>query len=130
HARSYMRISRRHLFQSGGLVAAGIARPESIGAAPASGPNPDVYTRIGVRPFINCTATLTINGGSLMLPEVIQAMEQASHFHVRLDELMERAGDRLAELLQVPWGIVTAGTAAALTHATAGVLAGTDPEKI
>jgi L-seryl-tRNA(Ser) seleniumtransferase len=43
---------------------------------------------------------------------------------------MEKAGGRLAELLQVEWGIVTAGTAAALTHATAGVLAGTDPEKI
>jgi D-glucosaminate-6-phosphate ammonia-lyase len=125
-----MRISRRHLFQSGSLVAAGIARPGSTGAAPASVPNPEVYTRLGVHPFINCTATLTINGGSLMLPEVIEAMEQAAHFHVRLDELMEKAGDRLAELLQVEWGLVTSGTAAALTHATAGVLAGTDPEKI
>src|SRR5205807_4323399 len=75
-------------------------------------------------------ATLTINGGSLMLPEVIEAMEQASHFHVNLEELMQKAGDRLAELLHVEWGIVTAGTAAALTHATAGVLAGSDPEKI
>ena len=83
-----------------------------------------------MRPFINCTATLTINGGSLTLPEVIAAMEQAAHFHVNLEELMEKAGDRLAELLQVEWGIVTAGTSAALTHATAGVLAGTDPEKI
>jgi len=125
-----MRISRRRLFQSGGLVAAGIAGLESAAAAPASGPAPEVYTRLGVRPFINCTATLTINGGSLMLPEVIAAMEQASHFHVNLDELMEKVSGRLAELLQVEWGIVTAGTAAALTHATAGVLAGTDPEKI
>jgi hypothetical protein len=30
-------------------------------------------------------------------------MEQAAHFHVNLDELMEKAGDRLAELLQVGW---------------------------
>ena len=125
-----MRISRRRLFQSGGLAAAGIAGFESSAAAPAAGPNPEVYTRIGVRPFINCTATLTINGGSLMLPEVIAAMEQASHFHVNLDELMEKAGTRLAELLQVPGALVTAGAAAALTHATAGVLAGTDPERI
>ena len=43
---------------------------------------------------------------------------------------MEKVGDRLAELLQAGWGIVTAGSAAALTHATAGCLAGTDPEKI
>jgi D-glucosaminate-6-phosphate ammonia-lyase len=125
-----MRISRRCLIRSGGLLAAGTAGLEPTVAAPATGPTPEVYTRIGVRPFINCTATLTINGGSLTLPEVIVAMEQASHFHINLDELMEKVGDRLAELLQVEWGIVTAGTAAALTHATAGVLAGTDPEKI
>ena len=128
-----MHISRRHLFQSGGLVAAGVLSfesPKSADAAPASGPSPEVYTRLGVKPFINCTATLTINGGSLMPPEVIAAMEQAAHFHVNLDELMEKAGDRLAELLQVQWALVTAGTAAALTHATAGVLAGCDPEKI
>src|SRR3712207_8131103 len=49
---------------------------------------------------------------------------------VNLDELMEKVGDRLAELLQVPWGIVTAGAAAALTHATSGCIAGTDPEKM
>src|SRR6476661_7636110 len=108
-----MRISRRHLFQSGSLVAAGIAGHETTDAAPASVPSPDVYNRIGVRPFINCTATLTINGGSLTLPEVIAAMEQAAHFHVNLNELIEKAGEHLAEWLQVEWGIVTAGTAAA-----------------
>jgi len=96
----------------------------------AAAPSPDVYTRIGVRPFINCTATLTINGGSLTFPEVIAAMEQAAHFHVDLDELMERVSARLAELLHVDWAIVTGGTAAALTHATAACLVGMDPEKI
>jgi L-seryl-tRNA(Ser) seleniumtransferase len=111
-------------------MAAGVAGRGPAAAAPASVPSPEVYTRIGVRPFINCTATLTINGGSLTLPEVIAAMEQAAHFHVNLDELMEKAGDRLAGMLGVEWALVTAGTAAALTHATAGVLAGTDPEKI
>jgi len=124
-----MRISRRRLFQSSGLAAAGMTASPAAAAAPGP-PAHDVYTKIGVRPFINCTATLTINGGSLMLPEVIAAMEQAAHFHVNLDELMEKTGDRLAQLLQVPWVLVTAGTAAALTHATAGVLAGCDPEKI
>jgi len=125
-----MRISRRRLMQSGGLAAAGLAS-RAAGAAPtAAGPSPEVYMRLGVRPFINCTATLTINGGSLTLPEVISAMEQAAHFHVDLDDLMEKTGARLAELLQVEWGIVTAGTSAALTHATSGILAGTDAEKI
>ena len=123
-------ISRRRLFQAGGLLATGFAGGQAASAAPETAPAPNVYTRLGVKPFINCTATLTINGGSLTLPEVVAAMEQASHFHVDLNELMEKAGDRLAELLKVEWGIVTAGAAAALTHATAACLAGTDPEKI
>ena len=108
-------------------MAAGLAAGTPVRAA---APSPDVYTRIGVRPFINCTATLTINGGSLTFPEVIAAMEQAAHFHVDLDELMEGVSARLAEMLRVDWAIVTAGTAAALTHATAACLVGTDPEKI
>lgn len=123
-------LSRRDMFRTGGLLTAGIAAGEAAQASVAKIPGPEVYTRIGVRPFINCTATYTINGGSQMLPEVISAIEQASYHHVNLDELMEKVGDRLAELLQVGWGIVTAGAASALTHATAGVLAGTDPEKI
>jgi D-glucosaminate-6-phosphate ammonia-lyase len=122
-------ISRRRLFQAGTVIA-GAMSSEPGRAAPATETGSEVYTRLGVKPFINCTATLTINGGSLMLPEVVIAMEQAAHFHVKLDELMEKAGDRLAELLQVEWGLITSGTAAALTHATAGCLAGTDPEKI
>jgi len=127
---SFARISRRDLFRTGSLLAGGLVGAETAKAADAKIPDPEVYTRIGVRPFINCTATYTINGGSQMLPEVISTIAQASYHHVNLDELMEKVGDRLAELLQAGWGIVTAGSAAALTHATAGCLAGTDPEKI
>ncbi len=123
-------ISRRDVLCTGGIAAAGLAAEGSIHAAPARTAGPEVYTRIGVQPFINCTATYTINGGSAMLPEVIATIEQASHYHVNLDELMEKVGDRLAQLLQVEWGIVTAGAASALTHATAGCIAGADPEKM
>ncbi len=123
-------ISRRRVLCAGGIGAAGLAAESGISAAPAGAAGPEVYTRIGVQPFINCTATYTINGGSAMLPEVIATIEQASHYHVNLDELMEKVGDRLAQLLQVEWGIVTAGAAASLVHATAGCLAGTDPEKM
>lgn len=123
--------SRRHFLTSAasGALAGGLTGgPAARAATAARGPDP--YTRIGVRPFINCTATITINGGSLTLPEVISTIEQASHYHVNLYELMEKVGDRLAELLQVEWGIVTAGAASSLMFATAGCIAGTDPEKI
>src|SRR5437899_5063743 len=129
--RSTAGLSRRDVFRGGGVAAAaslGAGAPSPAMAATTTGP--DVYTRIGVRPFINTTATLTINGGSQMLPEVISAIEQASHYHVNLDELMDKVSERLSKLLQVEWGIVTAGAAAALTHATAGCIAGADPEKM
>ncbi|MAG72020.1 MAG: aminotransferase class V-fold PLP-dependent enzyme [Vicinamibacterales bacterium] len=126
------RITRRDLFRSSSAAATAAllgGRSQAAGATQASsGASPEVYTRLGVEPFINCTATLTINGGSRLLPEVVDAIEQASHFHVDLDELLEAAGRRIAELLEVEWALVTSGAASALTHATAGCVAGTDPE--
>src|SRR5262245_11688301 len=129
--RSTAGVSRRDVLRGSGVTAAaGLAAGAPAPAAAAGTARSDVYTSIGVRPFINTTATLTINGGSQMLPEVISAIEQASHFHVNLDELMDKVSERLSSLLQVEWGIVTAGAAAALTHATAGCIAGSDPEKM
>ena len=90
----------------------------------------DSYRRIGVRPFINCCGTRTIHGGTLMLPEVRQAMAEASNAFVNLDELTEGVGRRLAELTGAGWGIVTSGAAGALCHATASAVAGADPEKM
>ena len=101
-------ISRRAVLNTAGIAVAGLnARP--AGGAVSAKTGPEVYTRIGVQPFINCTATYTINGGSATLPQVIEAIEQASHYHVNLNELMEKTGDRLAQLLQVEWAFVTSG---------------------
>src|SRR5258708_33302188 len=43
---------------------------------------------------------------------------------------MEAVGKRVADLTKSEWGIVSAGCAAAITHATAACIAGTDPEKM
>src|ERR1700680_2968100 len=102
-------FSRRDVFRTGGVMAASLATGGAVNAAPSKRSGPDVYTLFGGQQFIICTATLTINGGSQMLPEVISTIEQASHYHVNLDELMDKVGDQLAQLLQVEWGIVTAG---------------------
>ncbi|MBI2686308.1 MAG: aminotransferase class V-fold PLP-dependent enzyme [Acidobacteria bacterium] len=118
-------IDRRDMFSAAALLAG-----SGTANAAATAATPDVYSRLGVRPFINTTATLTINGGSRLLPEVIAAIEQASHFHVNLDELMEKASARLAELLKVESGLVTSGAAASLSHATAACIVGADPEKM
>ena len=122
--------TRRSWLKSGAgaaaLLSAAGAKP--VAAETRDEPPPDVYTRIGVKPFINCTATITRNGGSRLLPEVIEAIEHASHYHVRLRSLIEAASQRISELLEVPWAIVCSGAAAGLTHATAACVAGANPE--
>ena len=125
-------LNRREMFLAGGF-AAGLLGPRSASAAarlPMRAGGPEVYSNFGVRPFINCTSTYTINGGSAMLPGVIEVMNSASYYPVNLDELMEGAGKRLAELLQVESAMVSSGTAGSMTCATLACVAGGDPEKM
>src|SRR5205085_2379080 len=96
---------------------------------PARNPtNP--YLALGVRPFINCCSVRTMHGGSLMLPQVRAAVDAASRHFVNLDELMDAAGKRIAELTGAEWGIVTCGSAAAVALGTAACVAGNDPAKM
>lgn len=92
--------------------------------------NSNPYLALGVRPFINCCSVRTMHGGSLMLPQVRDAMAEASRWFVNLDELMEAAGRRLAELTGAEWGLVTCGSAAAVALGTAACVAGNDPVKM
>jgi len=121
------------LLQSGALAAAGsgLGLGQTTGPRAGAPPNqPNIYESIGVRPLINCKGTFTIITGSLTLPEVKKAMDEASRYFVNLDELMEAVGRRLAELTGAEWGIVTAGCAAAMTVGTCACIAGSSPEKI
>ena len=128
--RSHGRMTRRGLFQSGGLAALlGATGGAETGKA-ALDVGPRLYESIGVKPVINCKGTFTIMSGSLSLPEVKEAMLEASKHFVHIDELMDAVGARIAEITGAESAIVTCGCAAALAHATAGAVAGGDPEKI
>lgn len=107
---------------------AGSLRTRASGTTAAMGA--EIFRSIGVEPVINCRGTFTIIGGSLERPEVRSAMEAASTSFVQYDELAEGIGHRLAELTGAEWGMVTAGCAAALKHATAACVAGGNPEKL
>jgi len=98
--------------------------------AMAGGDGRDVYERLGVRPVINGAGVHTVHGNSIMLPEVEAAMNAAVRHFVLIDELMEAASRRLAELTGAEAGIVTAGSAAALSLAAAACVAGNDPDKM
>jgi L-seryl-tRNA(Ser) seleniumtransferase len=131
--RAALTSRRQWLGASSGSLAAALLAEASAAPAVAAAvaePSPGVYRNVGAAPFINCTATVTINGGSRLLPEVVEAIEQASHYHVNLDQLMEAASRHIAKLLQVPWAMVSSGAAAALTHACSACVAGTDPERM
>jgi L-seryl-tRNA(Ser) seleniumtransferase len=124
-------VSRRNLMAGGGsaalaAAAAAAQAADNQGYAVTS----KIYESLNVRPFINARGTFTILTGSQSLPEVKQAMMEASRHYVHLDELMEGVSKRLAELTKAEYGIVTAGCAAAITHATAACIAGADPERM
>jgi len=114
---------------AGGASFVGPRRALAASSLPVRGSGPEIYSRFGVKPFINCTSTYTINGGSAMLPEVIEAMNDASYYPVNFDELMEGAGKRLAELLQAEAAMVSSGTAGAMTCATLACVAGAIPRR-
>jgi len=81
------------------------------------------YDALGLRPIINAFATVTMYGGSLMPPEVMQAMTDASHSFVDLAELQRRVGNRIADLTHNEACYVTSGAAAGIILSTAACVA-------
>jgi uncharacterized pyridoxal phosphate-dependent enzyme len=144
-------FSRRELLRRGGglgtmLALPGLLRLDTpVDAAPATGGaaapylpaegataginiGPGIYQSIGVRPLINARGTYTIISGSLPLPEVRAAVDAAGQHFVHMDELMEAAGAKLAQLTGAEWGLVTVGCSAAIQHGTAACVAGGNPD--
>ena len=98
--------------------------------AAAAAPERDFLKELGVQPIINAGGMQTMFTGTLMLPEVVRTIEAMSHQFVRLNELHDAVGKRIAELLGCEAAMVTSGAAAALTIGTAACLTGTDKAKI
>jgi L-seryl-tRNA(Ser) seleniumtransferase len=90
----------------------------------------DYFRELGVRPFINAAGTYTTLTASLMQPEAVAAMNYASRVFVRLEDVQDAVGKRIAELTGAEAAMVTSGAAAALTVGTAGCITGEDRELI
>jgi L-seryl-tRNA(Ser) seleniumtransferase len=88
------------------------------------------YAQLGVGTFINAVGTITTMGGSLMPPKVVQAMAEAARNFVSLEELLEKAGARIAQLTGAPAAHICSGAAGGMMLAGAACLAGTDEEAI
>ena len=88
------------------------------------------YARLGVQTFINARGTITTLGGSIMPPQVVEAMVEASRHFVPLNELHEKAGSRIAALTNAEGAFICAGAASGMMLAGAACLTGTDAEAI
>lgn len=92
--------------------------------------NRDYFKELGIRTFINAAGTYTSMTGCLMPKEVIDAINYGSLEYVNLDELQDKVGKRIAELLECEYATVSSGCFGAMSIAMAGVMSGKDPKKI
>src|SRR4029077_18944078 len=122
----YNHVARRTFVQTGLMLPA--AWLTAAGAATQT--SSEIYAKLGVRTFINAVGTLTTLSGTLMAPEVVAAMEQASRSFVVIHELQDKVGKRLAELTGAQAAFVTAGASAALCLCSCAVTAGKDRGKM
>ena len=134
------RTSRRRFLEGNSLLpilsgllpsrVCGLAKSREAVTGPGDSAAPNIYERLGVRTRINAKGTYTYLTGSLLPPEVAQAMEEAAQHYVVLEELQRAAGERIAKLLGVEAACVTSGAAGAMTLGVAACITGSDSEKI
>ena len=85
---------------------------------------------LGVKRIINGRGYITAYGGSILPPEVVQAMNDAVNFYVDLHELNIAAGKQIARYTGAEAGLVVAGAGAGLLLQAAACIAGSDPALI
>ena len=122
-------FDRRSFFSRTGLLAAVGARFGNRSLLGATS-EPGVYTRLGLRPIVNASGTYTHLGGSLMPPEVLEAMNRAARQYVPIRDLTKAVGDRIAELTGNEAALVTTGAAGAIFVGTCAAIGGSDPDRM
>ncbi len=112
----------------GGFI--GSAFPlDAVAEAPVT-PKRDLFKELGVTPTINAGVTMTFLSGSLMMPEVLEAINSTSHDFANMYELQDKVGAKIAEMLKVEAAMVTSGAACAMLLGTAACITGTNADKI
>jgi seryl-tRNA(Sec) selenium transferase len=85
----------------------------------------DIYAELGVTPLVNINGTVTVIGGSVMKPEVMELIRRGNEHFVLIDELEIAAGKFIAKVCKSPagyTGLVTGGAAAAMVVGYAGMM--------
>jgi L-seryl-tRNA(Ser) seleniumtransferase len=128
-------MKRRDIFKglsllplTGGFLGS-IFPSERVSARPRA-PQRDFFKELGVTPVINAGVTMTFLSGSLMMPEVLEAINSTAHDFANMYELQDKVGAKMAEMLHCEAAMVTSGASCAILLGTAAAITGKDPEKI
>jgi L-seryl-tRNA(Ser) seleniumtransferase len=103
--------------------------PVPAASAAAFARTRNLYEELEIRPIVNFRGTHTTIGASKQWPEVHEAMASASSQYVSLDELQEKVGARLSQLIGTQAAMVTTGAAGAIQLGTCACLTGNDVSK-
>ena len=99
-------------------------------ASPAFKKQRDVISELGIRSFINAAGTLTYMSGCIMRDEVVETIENTSRHFCMIDEVQDKVGEKIAEMVHAEAAMVTCGAFSAMTLGLAGLLTGTDVNKV
>lgn len=91
-----------------------------------TGSNTTIRERLGLRPIINVSGTMTTLGASIIVPEAISAMAEIASQWVEMDDLQRAASTVVARLTGGEAGFITACCASGITMAIAGAMTGTN----
>jgi D-glucosaminate-6-phosphate ammonia-lyase len=86
----------------------------------------DIRTRLGLRPVINVSGTMTALGASIVVPEAAEAIGAILSEFVEIDDLQRKASAAIARLCQAEAGFVTASCSAGITIGVAAAMTGAD----
>ncbi|TPM25000.1 aminotransferase class V-fold PLP-dependent enzyme [Mesorhizobium sp. B2-3-4] len=92
----------------------------------SAGSNTTIRERLGLRPIINVSGTMTALGASIIVPEAISAMAEMASQWVEMDDLQRAASTVVARLTGGEAGFITACCASGITMSIAGAMTGTN----
>lgn len=115
---------------SGGIIGGIVTSKTVFSESKQKRDRRDLFEELGVTKVINAGVTMTFLSGSLMMPEVLDAINSTSHDFANMFDLQDKVGAKIAEMLQCEDAMVTSGAACAMVLGTAAAITGKDPEKI
>ncbi|MEC7920840.1 MAG: selenocysteine synthase, partial [Chloroflexota bacterium] len=90
----------------------------------------DIYKELNIKTIINAQSWVTKLGGSIMRPEVLDAMNKASSAFVNVEELHEKCSEQIANLCNSESALITSGCASAIVLMSAAVICAKDESLI